>query len=194
MTADMQVSTFIRLWMPPAGLKAWSEATRSRNGGARRAREHRQPDFRLGGMFHYAMAFQPGQEMYGRFVYREIVSPSARAHNCFPMRLARARAVSQLKGERPLEVLHVMRLTELGGTTTPRAQRSTPPRRNRTSSPGMSSRCARAMAEPSTSSPPIWRGPRNRQRLQRVKEKSAAAKIFLRSCVDPPRSRSSSHR
>ena len=32
-------------------------------------------DLRPGGMFHYAFAFQPGHEMYGRFVYREIVAP-----------------------------------------------------------------------------------------------------------------------
>lgn len=30
-------------------------------------------DFRPGGIFHYAMQFQPGQEMFGRFIYREIV-------------------------------------------------------------------------------------------------------------------------
>jgi uncharacterized protein YndB with AHSA1/START domain len=33
-------------------------------------------DFRLGGVFHYAMAYQPGHEMYGRFVYREIAAAS----------------------------------------------------------------------------------------------------------------------
>ena len=31
-------------------------------------------DLRPGGMFHYAMASQSGQEMYGRFIYREIIS------------------------------------------------------------------------------------------------------------------------
>ncbi len=32
-------------------------------------------DFRPGGVFHYAMQFQPGHEMFGRFVYREIAAP-----------------------------------------------------------------------------------------------------------------------
>ncbi len=32
-------------------------------------------DFRAGGIFHYAMQFQPGHEMFGRFIYREIVPP-----------------------------------------------------------------------------------------------------------------------
>lgn len=30
-------------------------------------------DFRVGGIFHYAMQFQPGHDLFGRFVYREIV-------------------------------------------------------------------------------------------------------------------------
>ena len=32
-------------------------------------------DFRPGGMFHYGMRSPNGQEMWGRFVYREIVKP-----------------------------------------------------------------------------------------------------------------------
>ena len=32
-------------------------------------------DFRPGGMFHYAMEFQPGQPIYGRFVYGLIRAP-----------------------------------------------------------------------------------------------------------------------
>ncbi len=30
-------------------------------------------DFRPGGIFHYAFAFQPGHDLFGRFIYREIV-------------------------------------------------------------------------------------------------------------------------
>jgi len=33
-------------------------------------------DFRPGGMFHYAMEFQPGQPIYGRFVYGLILAPA----------------------------------------------------------------------------------------------------------------------
>ena len=32
-------------------------------------------DFRPGGSFHYCMATPDGHEMWGKFVYREIVSP-----------------------------------------------------------------------------------------------------------------------
>ncbi len=31
-------------------------------------------DFRPGGSFHYSMAFPDGRQMWGKFVYREIVS------------------------------------------------------------------------------------------------------------------------
>lgn len=30
-------------------------------------------DFRSGGIFHYAFQFQPGHDLFGRFIYREIV-------------------------------------------------------------------------------------------------------------------------
>ena len=30
-------------------------------------------DFRPGGIFHYAFQFQPGHDLFGRFIYREIV-------------------------------------------------------------------------------------------------------------------------
>src|SRR5450631_3880460 len=32
-------------------------------------------DMRPGGIFHYAMSFQPGHDMWGRFAYREIAPP-----------------------------------------------------------------------------------------------------------------------
>ena len=32
-------------------------------------------DFRPGGIFHYAFQFQPGHDLFGRFIYREIVPP-----------------------------------------------------------------------------------------------------------------------
>ena len=32
-------------------------------------------DLRPGGVFHYAMTYQPGHEMWGRFVYREVAAP-----------------------------------------------------------------------------------------------------------------------
>jgi uncharacterized protein YndB with AHSA1/START domain len=78
-------------------------------------------DLRPGGMFHYAFAFQPGHEMYGRFVYREIVAPErlvfVSSFSDPEGGITRA-PFPQLKGKWPLEVLSVMRLTELGGETT----------------------------------------------------------------------------
>ena len=32
-------------------------------------------EFRPGGVFHYAMQVQPGHDMFGRFVYRDITAP-----------------------------------------------------------------------------------------------------------------------
>ena len=78
-------------------------------------------DFRLGGVFHYAMAYQPGHEMYGRFVYREIAAPGRLVFiNSFSDAeggITRA-PFPQLEGKWPLEVLNTMTLTEQGGMTT----------------------------------------------------------------------------
>ena len=78
-------------------------------------------DFRPGGMFHYAMAFQPGHEMYGRFNYREMAPPERLVFvNSFSDAeggITRA-PFPQLEGKWPLEVLNTMTLTEAGGKTT----------------------------------------------------------------------------
>ena len=90
-------------------------------GTARREYRVIQLDFRPGGMFHYAMAFQPGQDMYGRFVYREIAAPERLVFvNSFSDAnggITRA-PFPQLKGKWPLEVLNVVTLAEEGGKTT----------------------------------------------------------------------------
>ena len=126
MTAvDLQDFTFIRTLDAPRAVvwKAWSEAAALAQWWGPRGVKIRviSLDFRPGGMFHYAMAFQPGHEMYGRFIYREIVTPERLVFvNSFSDAnggITRA-PFPQLKGKWPLEVLHVMRLTELGGTTT----------------------------------------------------------------------------
>ena len=78
-------------------------------------------DLRPGGMFHYAFAFQPGREMYGRFVYREIVAPERLVFvNSFsdPEGGITRAPFAQLEDRWPLEVLNVVRLTELAGETT----------------------------------------------------------------------------
>ena len=78
-------------------------------------------DFRPGGIFHYAMAFQPGQDMYGRFVYREVAAPERLVFvNSFSDAeggITRA-PFPQLQGKWPLEVLNTVTLTEQDGKTT----------------------------------------------------------------------------
>ena len=78
-------------------------------------------DFRPGGLFHYSMAYQPGREMYGRFVYREIAAPERLVFvNSFSDAdggITRA-PFPQLEGKWPLEVLNHMTFTEQGGRTT----------------------------------------------------------------------------
>jgi uncharacterized protein YndB with AHSA1/START domain len=78
-------------------------------------------EFRPGGMFHYAMAFQPGRDMYGRFIYREIVAPERIVFvNSFSDAeggITRA-PFPQLEGKWPLEVLNTMTLIERDGRTT----------------------------------------------------------------------------
>jgi uncharacterized protein YndB with AHSA1/START domain len=78
-------------------------------------------DLRPGGMFHYAFAFEGGHEMYGRLVYREIVAPERLvfviSFSDEAGGITRA-PFPQLKDRWPLEILHVMRLTELAGETT----------------------------------------------------------------------------
>jgi uncharacterized protein YndB with AHSA1/START domain len=75
-------------------------------------------DFRPGGMFHYGMRSPNGQEMWGRFVYREIVEPE---------RIVSVSSFSDAKGgltrhflspEWPLEMLNTATFTEEGGKTT----------------------------------------------------------------------------
>jgi uncharacterized protein YndB with AHSA1/START domain len=78
-------------------------------------------EFRPGGMFHYAMAFQPGRDMYGRFIYREIVAPErivfVNSYSDADGGITRA-PFPQLEGKWPLEVLNTMTLAERDGRTT----------------------------------------------------------------------------
>ena len=78
-------------------------------------------DFRPGGLFHYAMSFMPGVEMYGRFVYGEIDAPRRLVFiNSFSDAkggVTRA-PFPQLGDTWPLEVHNTMTLTEENGKTT----------------------------------------------------------------------------
>lgn len=75
-------------------------------------------DLRPGGMFHYSMRLPDGREVWGRFIYREIVPPE---------RLVFVSSFSDAKGgitrhwlssTWPLEVLTTLTLAERGGRTT----------------------------------------------------------------------------
>jgi uncharacterized protein YndB with AHSA1/START domain len=78
-------------------------------------------DLRPGGMFHYAMQFEPGHDMWGRFIYREIEGPDRLVFvNSFSDAsggITRA-PFPQLGDSWPLEVLNTVTLTERGGETT----------------------------------------------------------------------------
>jgi uncharacterized protein YndB with AHSA1/START domain len=78
-------------------------------------------DFTPGGIFHYAMSFQPGHDMYGRFVHREIEAPSrlvfVSSFSDAEGGVTRA-PFPQLGATWPLEVLNEMTLTEQDGRTT----------------------------------------------------------------------------
>jgi uncharacterized protein YndB with AHSA1/START domain len=75
-------------------------------------------DMRPGGVFHYAMAFQPGQDMYGRFIYGDITAPSRLVFiSSFADEAGDATRVP-FAPNFPLEVHNTMTLTEENGRTT----------------------------------------------------------------------------
>lgn len=73
---------------------------------------------RPGGIFHYAMQFQPGHDMYGRFVYREIGAPERLVFVVSFSDASGGVARAPFSESWPLEVLNVLTLTEQGGKTT----------------------------------------------------------------------------
>jgi len=78
-------------------------------------------DVRPGGVFHYAMAYQPGHDMWGRFVYREILAPERMVYvSSFsdPEGGITRAPFPQLHDTFPLEILNTLTLAEDGGTTT----------------------------------------------------------------------------
>ncbi|MCL6604422.1 MAG: SRPBCC domain-containing protein [Paenibacillus sp.] len=74
-------------------------------------------DFRPGGIFHYNMRSPQGDEMWGRFIYREIVEPEKivfiTSFSDEEGNIVRA----SFSPEFPLEVLNVVTFTEHEGTT-----------------------------------------------------------------------------
>jgi len=71
--------TITRVFDAPRALvwRAWSEAERLAQWWGPKGASIRviKLDFRPGGIFHYAMAFKPGHDIYGRYIYREISAP-----------------------------------------------------------------------------------------------------------------------
>jgi uncharacterized protein YndB with AHSA1/START domain len=103
--------------------RAWTDATALAQWWGPKGAKIRviKLDLTPGGIFHYAMAFRPDQEMYGRFIFREIVAPERIMFvNSFSDAgggITRA-PFPQLDGKWPLEVLNTMTLREQGGMTT----------------------------------------------------------------------------
>jgi uncharacterized protein YndB with AHSA1/START domain len=103
--------------------KAWTEADRLAQWWGPKGASIRimRFDLRPGGVFHYAMAFKPGHEMFGRFTYREIAAPErlvfTSSFSDAGGSIARA-PFPQMQGKWPLEVLNVLTLAEQGGKTT----------------------------------------------------------------------------
>ena len=125
MITDVQEFTYTRIFDAPRERvwRAWTDAEALAQWWGPKGVTIRvlKLDLRPGGMFHYTMAFQPGHEMYGRFIYREIVAPGRIAFvNSFSDAdggITRA-PFPQLKNLWPLEVLNVVTFTEQGGKTT----------------------------------------------------------------------------
>jgi uncharacterized protein YndB with AHSA1/START domain len=75
-------------------------------------------DFRPGGVFHYGMRSPKGEEMWGKFVYREI---EAQARIVFVNSFSdRAGNITRAPffADWPLEVLNTLTFVEAGGKTT----------------------------------------------------------------------------
>src|SRR6185295_8126806 len=102
--------------------KAWSQAeSLARWWGPKEAKIRViKLEFRPGGMFHYAMQFQPGRDMFGRFIYREIAPPGRLVFvNSFADAdggITRA-PFPQLQDKWPLEILNTLTLREAGAKT-----------------------------------------------------------------------------
>jgi uncharacterized protein YndB with AHSA1/START domain len=75
-------------------------------------------DFRPGGMFLYGMRSPSGQEMWGRFIYREIVEPERMVYTMSFSDPQGGVTRHFLSPEWPLEMLNTATFTEEGGKTT----------------------------------------------------------------------------
>jgi uncharacterized protein YndB with AHSA1/START domain len=75
-------------------------------------------DFRPGGVFHYSMRTPDGHEMWGKFVYREIVAPVRIVFiNSFADKVGNT-IQAPFSPTWPLEILNTMTFSERAGKTT----------------------------------------------------------------------------
>jgi uncharacterized protein YndB with AHSA1/START domain len=108
---DVPRELMFRLWTDPVHMQRWW--------GPKGATViHSRMELRPGGTYHYGMRTPDGHEMWGRFVFREIVKPE---------RLVFVNSFSDEKGGLarhplhlawPLEMLSTISFTELAGKTT----------------------------------------------------------------------------
>ena len=75
-------------------------------------------DLRPGGVFHYAMAYKPGHEMWGRFVYREVAAPERLVYVSSFSDESAGLTRAPFKDTFPLEILNALTLREEDGKTT----------------------------------------------------------------------------
>jgi uncharacterized protein YndB with AHSA1/START domain len=76
-------------------------------------------DLRPGGLFHYSMQSPDGHNMWGKFVYREIVAPERMVFiSSFSDEEGNTTRAPFFNGTWPLEVLNTLTLSEHEGKTT----------------------------------------------------------------------------
>lgn len=75
-------------------------------------------DFRPGGVFHYAIRSPKGHEMWGKFVYHEIIAPQYLTYtSSFSDQDGRLER-NPMEPNWPLEIMNTLTLTEHNGITT----------------------------------------------------------------------------
>jgi uncharacterized protein YndB with AHSA1/START domain len=121
-TASDQELVITRIFDAPRALvfKAWTEAERLAQwwGPKNFTMGVVRHDLRPGGYFHYSMRSPQGDEMWGKFVYREIVAPERIVFvNCFADAGGNIVRNPWLEVW-PLEILNTLTLTEKAGKTT----------------------------------------------------------------------------
>jgi uncharacterized protein YndB with AHSA1/START domain len=75
-------------------------------------------ELRPGGIFHYAMQFQPGHDTFGRFIFGEITAPQRLVFILSFSDATGGIARAPLSATWPLEVHNTLTLVEMGGKTT----------------------------------------------------------------------------